>query len=401
LQQQLRQQQTVIDSLSQKVTAMQEGSVGHSAQPDQNANPSPSAASGMMSSARSALGNVRISGEGGVAFFETGSKGTFPNSEFRIDEARLFVEAPVLEGVYAFSEINMATREQDGVQLGLGEAYLDFENVSRLWGQDQFLSIRLGRIYTPFGEEYQTRYAIDNPLISHSLADLWAVDEGVELYGSLGKFSYAVAVQNGGLPDSRDFDPDKSLAGRVSFDPTRWLHLSVSGMRTGELNSQNDSLSAMWFGNGFFRSMGSTGTTKFHADLVEGDVQVRLPHGHVKAFGGYIAYGDNDPLGHNHRDVYYYSIEGIHDVIGKLYAGFRFSQIMAHRGFPIVANGDFDSYLFDDLTTQIWRLSLGVGYRFSPNLVLKAEYSFGRGKTTEGEKREHDDLFGIEAAFKF
>ena len=106
-------------------------------------------------------------------------------------------------------------------------------------------------MYVPFGEEYLSRYAIDNPLISHSLSDLWGVDEGVELYGKVGPVRYTMAVQNGGIPDTLDYNDDKSVAGRLEYDPARWLHLSASGMRTGDLQVSGDQLSAMWFGNGF------------------------------------------------------------------------------------------------------------------------------------------------------
>jgi len=76
--------------------------------------------------------------------------------------------------------------------------------------------------------------------VTHSLEDLWGVDEGLELYGSFGKVSYAVAVQNGGVPGARDYNSDKSVAGRISYDPNRWLHLSVSAMRTGDLDVNGD-----------------------------------------------------------------------------------------------------------------------------------------------------------------
>jgi hypothetical protein len=214
---------------------------------------------------------------------------------------------------------------------------------------------------------------------------------------------YAAAVQNGGISDVRDFDADKSFSGRLEYDPIRWLHLSVSGMRSGDLNAQQDVLSALWFGNAFFRSIGSSGTTEFHANLVEGDVVVRLPHGRFSAFGGYIRYNDNDPTGSNGRDVYYYSAEVVHEIVAKLYGAARFSQIFANNGFPIAGNAPMGSYFFNPfaLTTEIWRLSLGLGYRFSPNLLVKAEYSFERGKLLSGDTREHEDLFALEAAFKF
>jgi hypothetical protein len=172
-------------------------------------------------------------------------------------------------------------------------------------------------------------------------------------------------------------------------------------MRTGEIDVHQDQLSALWFGNGFFRSLGSPATTRFQANLAEADIQISLPRGHLGAFGGYIHYRDNDPAGQNARDAYYYSVEGVHDILGKLYAGVRFSQILADHGFPIVGNGDFGNYFFGPLTKDIWRLSLDLGYRWNKNLLLKAEYSFERGKTEEGENRNNEDLFALEAAFKF
>ena len=257
-------------------------------------------------------------------------------------------------------------------------------------------------MYIPFGEEIPDRYAIDNPLISHSLSDLWGVDEGLELYGELGKFCYALAVQNGGLSGTQDFDSDKSVAGRIGFDPTPWLHLSVSGMRTGDLDVQGDSLSAMWFGNGFFRSLGSPNTTKFHANLVEGDVEVRLPHGHLKAFGGYIHYGDNDPAGEQSARRLLLLRRG-HSRPHRtnstaVSASARSSPT---RAFPSWATADFDNYCSVRSRRSIWRLSLGLGYRLSPNLVLKAEYSFEQGKELSGASANHEDLFALEAAFKF
>jgi hypothetical protein len=264
------------------------------------------------------------------------------------------------------------------------------------------LSIRAGRMDIPFGEEYQTRDAIDNPFIAHSLSDIWGVDEGIELYGKMGKVSYVVAVQNGGASGVADFNGDKSVAGRLSYDPTPWLHLSASGMRTGDLTPPGDYWSELYFGNGWFLPPPSTNATTFHVNLVEGDIQFRLPHGYFKAFGGYIRYDDNDSSAGNGRDIYYYSVEGVHDLVHKLYAGVRFSQIIAPNGFPIAGNGNLDNYLFSGtLTEQLWRLSLCLGYRWSENLLLKTEYTFERGKLVDGTSRNHEDLFALEAAFKF
>jgi hypothetical protein len=388
LQDQLRQQQKLIDSLSQKVNQIQDESKASTDQTQET-----------RTDLTSGLNKISISGEGAAGFLKSEREGLFPKGDFRLDEARLFLEAPVHEGIYFFSEIDLQTREAEGWSLQLGETYLDFEGVSRLWDNENMLNVRLGRMFIPFGEEYLERFAMDNPLISHSLSDLWGVDQGIELYGAIGPVRYAAAVQNGGEA-LRDFSEDKSVSGRLSYDPARWLHLSVSGMRTGDLLLA-DGVSAMWFGGGWFIPFGSTNVTRFHADLLEGDIKVTLPHGQLKAFGGYVRYDDNDRPQQNGRDIYYYSVEAQHDLIAKLYGAARFSQIFARNGFPIGGNASMAPYAFIPNTEEIWRLSLGLGYRLNHNLILKAEYSFEQAKEIGGEKRDHEDLFGVEAAFKF
>jgi hypothetical protein len=397
LQNQLHQQQELIDSLRRDVAEI------HKADDQRNAETAEAktAAGESMESRKQGgfnFGKIHLSGEGAAGIFETGSEGAFPNAEFRVDEARLFVDAQVCDDVYAYAELNFATREEPDVQARLGEFYLDVEDISKLWDASGQLNARLGRMYTPFGEEYLTRYAINNPLISHSLSDIWGVDEGLEIYGVVGKFGYVTAVQNGGVSDTHDFDGDKSVAGRLSYDPNHYLHFSVSGMRTGNLNSSQDHLSALWFGNGFFRPLGGT---LFHANLFEGDIIWRLPHTYVHAFGGYIQYDDNDPTADNERDVYYYSVEGIQDLPHKFYTGARFSQIFAHNGFPIVGNSTMHDYLFGPLTDRIWRLSLGLGYRWNKNLILKGEYTIERGNAAGSEDRDHEDMVAAQAAFAF
>ena len=392
LQQQLQKQNDSLGALAKKVQDMEAASAEKENAASENAAPEKGGFN---------LGKVNLSGEGGVAFFNTGNDGFSPQSDFRVDEARLFVEAPIWGDVYFYGETDLATRENNNLNLQLGELYLDFEDVSQLWGRDNQLNFRAGRMNVPFGEEYLTRDAIDDPLISHSVSDLWGFDPGVEIYGALQKFSYVLAVQNGsGANGVQDFSGDKSVAGRISFDPNRHWHFSVSGMRTGDVSAQKDFTSAEWFGTGFFQSLGSPATTTFHANLAEADATARWKGGHVSAFGGYARYGDNDPASDNGRDVFYYSVEGVQNLPHKFFAAARFSEIMSDKGIPIVGFGNSNDY-FSALTTELWRLSLGIGYRFSDRLVIKTEYSFERGRELDGDSRNHEDFFGTEAAFKF
>ena len=394
LKEQLKQQQAVIDELTRKV-----GELQTKQSPAPGTEEQPAKKSWLPD-----LGKLHISGEGGVAFFNTGSEGPFPNKEFRVDEAKLFFETPLWNDIYFFTEVNVVTREEPDTYMRIGELYLDFENLGRWFNRDRWLNVRAGRFDIPFGEEYQTRDAIDNPLVSHSVSDLWGVDEGIELYGAIGKFNYVFAVQNGGHPSLHDYDGDKAIVGRLCYDPEKWLHISVSGMRTGDLDVNGDEFSEMWLGNAFIRALGNPATTTtFHAELFEGDVQFNLPRGHFRAAGGYIHSDDNDSSGaDNERDVYYYYAEGVFNITPKFYAAARFSQIFAEDGYPLLGDsGHWMEYFINELSTELSRLSIGVGYRPTPNFLIKTDFTYNTGETVTGESRNHENFFGVEAAFKF
>lgn len=396
LQQQLTRQQEVIDSLSAKVSGIEQAQ-------KTRAETAPDGDSSVKSITQKISGQTRvnISGQLAAGYFKTASEGMFPKGEFRLDEARLFFDAKAWEDVYAFMELNLMTREGYNDAVRVGEAYVDFERVLKWHGLDSLVNVRLGRFYIPFGEEYSVRYPIDNPLISHSLSDLWGVDEGIELYGSLGPVQYAVAVQNGAHAIAFEGTSDKSVTARLTYQPKPWLRLSGSAMRTGDLSPQTEGISEMWFGNSFFSSLGNPNTTtRFHADLAEGDVQFLFSRGHLKLAGGGIHYDDNDRAAENRRDVAYYYAEGMYRFAKQIYGAARYSQVLAEKGFPIPANGNFNDY-GSALTDNLWRLSLGLGYTPNPNLVFKLEYTFERGRETGGDAREHEDFLGAQAALRF
>lgn len=347
------------------------------------------------------LGKIHLGAEGGVGFFTTGNQGFAPNSEFRVDEARLLLDAPVMQDVYFFGTVDLATRENNGLSTQLGELYLDFEDVSRhLWGKDGQLNVRAGRFQIPFGEEYQHRYAMENPLITHSLTDFWGIDPGVELFGSLGKFSYAVAVQNGGVSGVQDFDGDKSVTGRIGFSPNKHWHFSLSGTRTGDIDAARDFASQLWLANSWFLSIGSPTTTKFHAELGQADISYRWKSGHVSAFGGIAHYADNDTAADNTRDLFYCSVEAQQKLTDKFFIAARFSEVFCDKGYPLVGLGNYGTFAFGPPVTELWRFSVGIGWRFSPNLIWKTEYALERGSGPAGS-RQNEDFFGTEAVFKF
>ena len=400
LQEQLQRQQRVIEDLGKRVEQLQTTAVTD--RPESPRREPADAESSAASLTKATLGRIHLSGEGAVAFFSSQSHGPYAASDFRVDEARLLLEAPVWSDVYLFSELLLYQREEPDLSLRAGEFYLDAENLSRFWGQDRQLNLRAGRVNIPFGEEYQHRHALDNPLISHSVIDLWGVNEGLEAYGALGKFSYVLAVQNGPVDLANDFTGDKMVTGRLSYDPTPWLHLSGSASRTGAIDFKREKYSAYWIGSGFIRSIGSPATTRFQAELLQGDVQVRLPGTTLTSAGGVLAYSDNDPAANNDRQIAYYSVEVVQSLYEGFHAAARWSQIFSPQGYAVAGIGNPGEFAFGPkLTSELHLLSLGVGYRWSPQLVFKVEYSLESGTTVDHRNRDHENLFSATAAFGF
>lgn len=353
---------------------------------------------------------VRIAGETGLAYFSSGAQGQFPNGEFRVDDTIVTLEAPVVPDVYFFGELKLLTREANATGVQFGELYADFERLGGpLFGRPEALNLRVGSLNIPFGEEYLVRGPVDNPLVSHSLSDLWGQDEGVELYGSAGAWQYIVAVQNGGISQLRDYHSAKSFAARLGWDPLGWLHLSASAMRTGKLTtvspvtSQGDSLSAMWFANGFFRALGpASRTTNFWADLYEVDAVAKWSAGRVTAALGQVRFDDNDPLADNSRRLRYGYLEAVQSLTEKLYGAARYSAVDAPGGYPLAGLGNMGQYFFrPTLTEELRRLSLGFGYRIGPPLVLKLEYAWEWGRTTTGAPRDQEDTLAAQVGLKF
>ena len=348
--------------------------------------------------------SIRLSGEASLAYFDGGKNSWAPTSEFRVDDARLFVEASVWKNVFFYGALEITTREANDEYFHVGELYVDFEDV---WRSDRnhSLSLRAGRMNLPFGEEYLVRNPIDNPLVSHSLADIWGVDEGIQLYGTLGPVRYNLAVQNGSHPTLEDFDSDKSVAVRLAYNPTARLALSVSAMRTGDINVAGDGTSESWFANAFFRAIGPPGeATVFGVDLAELDAAYRWQTGHLKAAHGWVRYDDNNPDADFSRDLTYYSLEGMQYLTAKWYAAARYSAIDAPGGYPLAGHGGKGRYFYNPfapLTKDLQRLSVGFGYRFAEPMVWKIEYSWEDGHLANGAKRHDEDMFSSLLGVRF
>lgn len=353
---------------------------------------------------RGTAGQVRVGAEAAIAFFDYGREGMFPHAEFRADDARVSLEAAVWEDTYFWAEIELATREANDEFLHVGELYVDFENVAKI-GRDRALNLRIGRFHIPFGEEYQFRSPLTNPLITHSAADIWGIDEGIQAYGSVGRFSYNLAVQNGGHKTLRDFNADKAFVGRIAFNAGHGVRLSASAMRTGDLDSAQDPLSEVWIGNAFLRPVGPAATSRTYAGTLLGlDAGWRWKDGHLKAAAGWIDFEETRTDGHEQRSLRYHSLEFSQRIAGDLHGALRYSELGSPDGYPIAGQGNAGKYFHNPAAphmSEIRRLTAGLRYQFGPPLVWKVEYSREDAQTMTGADRGDTDLFASQLGVKF
>lgn len=393
LQQEVQQQQRQIDELRERFDLLQKP-------PEASGEKSPAADFPTVRSAR----EIRLSGEVGFAFFRSGRNGSYPNSDFRVDDAKIFVETPVWKNVYFFTGIELTTRETGDENFHVGELYADMEDVFQS-GRDYSLSLRVGRFNIPFGEEYQYRDVMNNPLVLHSLTDIWGIDEGIQGYGSLGRLQYNLAVQNGGHRALHDYNQDKSVTARIGYDPIKSLHLSASFHRTGKLDLVNDVLSEIWFANGFFRALGPAANTKtFSAKLYELDAVWRWKEGHFQANSGEAWFDDDSAVADNSRHFTFYTLEAMQQITGKLYAAARYGKVRVPEGYPLAGQGNAGNYFYNPSAprmTSLERFSAGLGYQFDLPLVWKVEYSWETGHVVSGAHRADVDTLATELGLKF
>jgi hypothetical protein len=201
---------------------------------------------------------VRLGGSASVGYFQRGNLTPEDSDAFQVWDARLFVDAELSDRVDIANTTVVrnigATVEWDWIRLGgdenhVGELYVDFQGIA----DSTWLNAQVGRFQIPVGESY-LRYSKgyrDNPFISNTVGGPWFWDEGVRLYGqsASGRFGYVASVSNNDTRFNTDTNHDPEGTLKVYTDPWPWLHLSVSGLASGEIGHKNaPAPGALWLG---------------------------------------------------------------------------------------------------------------------------------------------------------
>ena len=228
------------------------------------------------------------------------------------------------------------------------------------------------------------------------------MDEGLSFYGEEGDFEYVLAIQNGGASSLRDFSTDNSITLRTTYHATDQLSLIGSYHTTGNVDSQRDGMSAIWFGGGLFQSIGSASAEHFNVDLIQADVNFEWQDGYLRGTMGQADYSDTDGFADNSRDMEYYSLEAVQFLTPELHAALRIGNIDTNGGYPIPGNGDKDAFFFNGRQTDsLERISFGLGYWPAENVVTKVEYTLEKGEMPDGSKRRDGDHVAAQIAVRY
>ncbi len=379
---------------------------------------------------------VRISGSANTGWYGGESKAVIQQDSFQIWDARFFVDAELGRDVQLgettlVSDIGFLF-EWDLVRLGklenrVGELYTDFQG---LGGQD-WANVQVGRFQIPVGENYlrMSQGYHDNPFISNTVGGPWWWDEGLRVYGREGKVGWVASVSDGQTQFNFDPNTDKQFTLKLFADPTPWLHVSASGLRSGPMGSSSSAaMGALWLGESWARPIGASTSVKSYVDGVEvvdgpnrlkdswlagGDVILNFPDlARIWLGGGW--YGiDSTGAGLYDRDLYYWIAEVVLEgaaaapVLAPFYLGLRADGL-----------GTYDSnqgYLLDSRLNatlgfnakSLQAYSMVLGWRLTDGVTLRAEYSIRDIGVVNGvtdkirDDAQDQDLYGIEIGVDF
>jgi hypothetical protein len=350
---------------------------------------------------------VRLSGSASVGYFRRGQLSPQDDDAFEVWDTRLFVDAELAEDVEVADTTVVrnigATVEWDLVRLGdlqnqVGELYADFQGLAA----SSWLNAQVGRFQIPLGENYLrfSKGYRDNPFISNTVGGPWYWDEGVRVYGkdASGRFGYVASISNGETDFNVDTNTDPQGTLKLYTDPWPWLHLSVSGLASGEIGrTGTPSSGALWLGETWAMPIGVfTGVPTFIDGLPAAPAPNLIDYtwfagadAVVKPLDGlrvWLAGGqyhiEADGGGPYDRNLYYWVAEVVAEgrlvsrAIDPLYLALRANGLTtgdSGRGY-LMHMHHFGTIGFN--SRDLNELSAALGVRIGKYVVLRGEYAF-------------------------
>jgi len=346
----------------------------------------------------------KIKGRLATGYYKSGSAGSFSSESFEVPDAKL-------QFSFQPDEINtvvMRLKLDNGVtSISTTSPLLDYfylqskDFIPSLKDTPFNLSSRLGRFKLGFGEESWSNNPVESVLPSNSAANTGIIDEGLELAGKikldrigLKPLGWVTSISDGNNTTGSDSGGGKAFMGKLYYTLIDPLYLSASYYDSGRLKSSDSELSIAGL------KTRPTGATDWQRNIWEVDARYDFKKGKKpldppaysdsKAIAR-LSYGRfhdiTSTAGAVERAGDFGFIEGMYNLAKKVYIAGRYSYVSL-KDEIIVSLNSVTANKYD-------RYSLGMGYRWSDNTLLKLGYDWNRETGPSTQETSNDQLTAI------
>ena len=347
------------------------------------------------------LAKLKIKGRAALGFFDSGKAGSYPAGSFEMPDAKIqfgFQPDDINTLVLRFN-VNNATAQSPLMDYFFLQSK-DF--IPALKDSPFSLSTRLGRFKLGFGEETWTDNLVEGIVPSNSAARATVVDEGLEFAGKvkldkigLEPLGVVVSVSDGNSGVGSDSTASKAFMGKLYHNPIKPLYVSGSYYNSGELDSSSSEMSlagvtsAIQSGMAWRRSVWELDA---RYDFGKGKKPLEpIVFSDSKAIVR-LSYGEFKDDGNRTRSGNLGFVDGIYNLTKKFDAAGRYSFIDM--------NGDVTATLNSVTANRYDRFSLGGGYHWSDNVILKLGYDWNKN-SGPGVNDADDNLLSALVATQF
>ncbi len=355
------------------------------------------------------LSKLKVKGRFATGYYKSGNAGSFPSGSFEMPDAKIqfsFQPDEVNTVVMRFKLDNAVTGISTTSPL-LDYFYLSSKDFLPSLKDTPFsLSSRLGRFKLGFGEETWSNNPIESVLPSNSAANATVNDEGLELAGKikldkigLKPLGWVTSISNGNNTVGSDSGQGKAFLGKLYYTPIDPLYLSASYYDSGRLKSSDSELSIAGL------KTRPAGATDWQRNVWEFDARYDFKKG--KKPLDPPAYSDS-------KAIVRLSYGGFHDITSTLTAAERAGNFGFVEGIYNLTKKAYAAtrYSFVDLDNEVTaslnsvtankydRYSLGAGYRWSDNTIVKLGYDWNK-QSGPSTQEAHDNLFSAVVATQF
>ncbi len=328
-----------------------------------------------------AFSKLKLKGRVAAGFLKSGKGGSYPSGSFEIPDAKIqfsFQPDDFNTFVMRFN-LNNATAQSPL----LDYLFLQSKDFLPFLKETPFsLNGRLGRFKLGFGEETLSDNPVEGFLPSNSAGKVGVTDEGLEFSGKikmdkagLQPLGWVVSVSNGNSGVGSDSGMAKAFMGKLYYSPINPVYLSASYYDSGNLKTSNSEFTIAGLAT---RPSGATNWKRkvwevdTRYDFGKGKKPLEPPvYSDSKAILrlSYGAFHDiTSTAASRERSGNFGFVDGMYNLNRKVYVAGRYSIVDL--------DNDVTASLNSVTANKYDRYSLGFGYRWSENTIVKLSYDW-------------------------